>query len=218
MAISFSELYCTCKWDGSVLMCARPRAANLDIRSTITVATWNVLTLNATGAQCACWSDTRCHSQALLRHVLLVVVLHCWSRHVRFTLARIDHHVNGVALIKRRPLLDSLASWQGISGMLLLTRFIHRHGHITVVVTYAPTEDSTDVTKDIFYDQLERILRLVPVNDQLIVLGDLNATTGTDNLFWGSSGSLWFRCHLWRLCTSPVSLFVLRSGCVRLMV
>jgi len=37
------------------------------------------------------------------------------------------------------------------------------------------------VTKSRFYDQLEKTLRLVPVHDQLIVLGDLNATsTGTD--------------------------------------
>jgi len=45
---------------------------------------------------------------------------------------------------------------------------------------YAPTEDATDVAKDIFYDQLDKTLRLVPAHDQLVILGDLNDTTEVD--------------------------------------
>jgi len=106
------------------------------------------------------------------------VVLHWWIRHVCFTLAVIITWMvlhwlcNVVSWI--------LSSWQGISDRLLLAHFIHRHGHITVVLAYAPTDDSTDVTKDMFYDQLEKTLILVPVHDQLIVLVVLNATTGVD--------------------------------------
>jgi len=51
-----------------------------------------------------------------------------------------DRHVNSVALIVQRPQLDSLASWQGISNKLLLTRLINLHGHMTVVVVYVWAE------------------------------------------------------------------------------
>jgi len=128
-------------------MCPTPNAANLDLRSTLNVATCNVLMLKATGHVtgsqhlCASWNNARSHSQASLKNVSLVVVLYWWSRYVCFTLGG-DHHVNGIALIVRRPFSYFLKSWQGISERLFLARFVHIHGHITVVVAYAPTEDS----------------------------------------------------------------------------
>jgi len=49
-----------------------------------------------------------------------------------------------------------------------------------MVVTYAPTEDSPDEVKDDFYGQLDTTISSVRSHDTLLVLGDLNATTGKD--------------------------------------
>jgi len=62
-----------------------------------------------------------------------------------------------------------------VSDRILTARLTHRHGHLTIIVVYAPTEGSTDAEKDEFYSALEDVARSVPPHDQLIVAGDLNA-------------------------------------------
>ena len=71
-------------------------------------------------------------------------------------------------------------SWQAISSRILTARLLHKHGHLTVVVAYAPTEYSTMNSKDEFYITLESIVTSRPPHDQIVVLGNLNAATGAD--------------------------------------
>ena len=74
----------------------------------------------------------------------------------------------------------ALKSWSSTSSRLLTARLTHRKGHLSVVVAYAPTEKASDEDKDLFFDQLESAINCVPRHDQLILLGDFNAFTGTD--------------------------------------
>jgi len=48
-------------------------------------------------------------------------------------------HINGVALLLDRRLSGSLVSWIPISDRLLCARLVHKHGHLSVIVAYAPT-------------------------------------------------------------------------------
>jgi len=57
---------------------------------------------------------------------------------------------------------------------------------MTVIVTYAPTENASDEEKDMFYDQLTSSVSQVTPQDILIVLGDMNAVTGADRLAFNS--------------------------------
>jgi len=77
-------------------------------------------------------------------------------------------------------LAECLTEWSPISDRLLMARFSLRHGHLSVVVAYAPTEDSPNEVKDIFYGQLEATIASIRPHDTLLVLDDLYATTGTD--------------------------------------
>jgi len=90
-----------------------------------------------------------------------------------------DHHVNGVALIACPPFSNTLVSWQSISDRLLLARFAHKHGHLSIIVAYAPTDPSEDHDKDNFYNQLSAATQSIPPHDILIVIGDFNDTSGT---------------------------------------
>jgi len=90
-----------------------------------------------------------------------------------------EQHTNGVALIVRPPFDKALISWQPISDRLLVARFAHRHGHLTVMLAYAPTEPSEDSDKDNFYNQLSAATRSVPPHDILTILGDFNAVSGS---------------------------------------
>jgi len=70
-----------------------------------------------------------------------------------------------------------------ISDRLLLARFAHKHGHLSIIVVYAPTDPSEDHNKDNFYNQLSAATQSIPPRDILIVLGDFNASSGTyDNV------------------------------------
>jgi len=61
-----------------------------------------------------------------------------------------------------------------------MARLLHKHGHLTVVVVYAPTEDSSASSKDEFYTTLESVITFTRPHDQLVVLGDFSAVTGTN--------------------------------------
>ena len=79
-----------------------------------------------------------------------------------------------------KRLSRSLMSWQAVSSRILTARLLHKHGHLTVVVVYAPTEDSSASSKDEFYTTLESVITFTRPHDQLVVLGDFSAVTGTN--------------------------------------
>ena len=56
------------------------------------------------------------------------------------------------------------------SAAVLSATPLHQFGILSVLVSYAPTEDSPDEDKDLFYDQLESAIMSVPQHDQLILL------------------------------------------------
>ena len=51
-----------------------------------------------------------------------------------------QHH-HGVCLVLSPRTARSLKSWEPISDRLLTARLVHRHGHMTILVPYSPTED-----------------------------------------------------------------------------
>ena len=52
---------------------------------------------------------------------------------------------------------------------------------MTIIASYAPTEEAEEEEKDEFYEQLEEEIRTTPRHDVLMVIGDLNARVGEDN-------------------------------------
>ena len=86
----------------------------------------------------------------------------------------------------RGPFRQSLVSWTSVSDRILQARIAHRHGQLTVLVVYAPTEMASDSIKDSFYNELSTIIQSTSPHDNLIVLGDLSAVTGSANV--GVSG------------------------------
>ena len=84
-----------------------------------------------------------------------------------------------VALLLHRSIQHSLVFWTPVSDRLFQTRLTHQHAKLTVIVAYAPTEDSDNDVKDNFYNQLQSAVLSTPPHDQLVVLGDLNAVSGT---------------------------------------
>ena len=166
--------------DGVGSIRTRPSAPKTDLRIPIRIATWNVLTLNGTGYQVALVRE-------LKRYKIAIAGL---------TEARLsgsgehdvqDGHLlysggtekrNGVALVLRPPFNKALTMWHPLSDRLLYARLAHKHGHISIIVAYAPTNEATDSDKDRFHDELSTTTQTVPPHDKLLVIGDLNAVSG----------------------------------------
>ncbi|KAK2712175.1 hypothetical protein QYM36_011016 [Artemia franciscana] len=69
----------------------------------------------------------------------------------------------------------ALLSFTPISSHLLRARIDSKHGKITVLTCYAPTNEAEDEDKDDFYVVLSSELSSMPPHDYLIVLGDFKA-------------------------------------------
>jgi hypothetical protein len=133
------------------------KQCTLNIRVGLKVATWNVLTLNQTGFVTAlvltlplqkvslAGITEACLTGTDSTQVEGATVLHSGGQ----------QHVHGVALVVFPPLVANLTKWSPTSDRLLLARFSHSHGHLSVIVAYAPTENGDSDVKDAFHDQLE---------------------------------------------------------------
>ena len=94
---------------------------------------------------------------------------------------RLDgYHSEGVAIAVSRRLVSLVTEVTPVNERIMRLRIRHSLGVISVVSVYAPTEMSDAVDKDSFYSQLESVLDQCPRGDTLLVLGDFNASTGTD--------------------------------------
>ena len=67
-----------------------------------------------------------------------------------------------------------------VNEHIMTRRIRHSLGIISLVSVYAPTEASDLIVKDAFYATLVSVVDQCPRRDTLTVLGDLNASTGTD--------------------------------------
>jgi len=127
-----------------------------DLRNKVKIATWNTLTLAKPG-----------HQEVLIQELGRMHIDIAGITEARLTdsgCSIIDdytifhsggaQHVRGVALVITTALARSVQEWQPISDRLLLARLSHRDGSITLIVAYAPTEDSSQADKDDFYHQL----------------------------------------------------------------
>ena len=78
----------------------------------------------------------------------------------------------------RPPCNKSLTMWHPLSDRLLYARLVHRHGHISIIVAYALTNEAGDSDKELFYDELRASMQTVHTNDELLVIDDLYTVSG----------------------------------------
>lgn len=60
--------------------------------------------------------------------------------------------------------------------------------NITIICAHAPTEESTDEDKDLYYSQLEAAYDEAPAHDVKMILGDFNAKVGKEDVLWPTIG------------------------------
>ena len=68
-----------------------------------------------------------------------------------------------------------------LNSRLIKARLKGKQNNLTLIQCYAPTNDSEDDLKDNFYLRLQAEIEQVPMQDLIIIMGDLNAKVGADN-------------------------------------
>jgi hypothetical protein len=83
-------------------------------------------------------------------------------------------HKRIISVVKRVEFINDRMSYVILRGLWF---------HIIVLNVHAPTEDKTDDVKDGFYKELERIFDKFPKYHIKILLGELNAKVGREDIF-----------------------------------
>ena len=97
-----------------------------------------------------------------------------------------EHREHGVGFAVRNSLLKMVEPGDKGSERLLTLRLQTSDGPVTLVSAYAPTLTSTPEAKDEFYTNLSDIIKNIPRNKHLVLLGDFNARVGADHDSWPS--------------------------------
>ena len=162
------------------------RSSRFCLRRSCRVAAWNVLSLrdddhlpllsrelSRLGIAVAALSEVRRPKSG---EISVGGYTYYWS-------GRLDgYHSEGVAIAVSDRLTRMVVEAVPVNERMMRLRLKHSLGVISVVSVYAPTEVSSPSDKDAFYAQLESVLDGCPRRDTLLVMGDFNASTGTDRL------------------------------------
>ncbi|KAK2707601.1 hypothetical protein QYM36_015341 [Artemia franciscana] len=84
----------------------------------------------------------------------------------------------GMALSSRAK--KCLVDRELINERILCARFATSQAKLTVIVVYAPTNDTVDQTKDYFYRVLSNVVAIAHRHDIVTLCGDFNAKVGSD--------------------------------------
>ena len=101
----------------------------------------------------------------------------------------------GVGLAVTLQAKNSMVGEEYVSDRIMTARFQQTAGFMTIVVVYAPTDCTKDVSKkDNFYDDLNQVMAKIPRHDLVIVAGDMNAEIGQNKVGWERvRGTFWLR-------------------------
>jgi hypothetical protein len=82
-----------------------------------------------------------------------------------------------------RRIISAVKSVEIVNDRMSYIILRGRWFHISVLNVHAPTEDKTDDVEDSFYDEMEHIFDKFPKYHRKILLGDLNAKVGREDIF-----------------------------------
>ena len=90
-------------------------------------------------------------------------------------------HRQGVATIIKKETAENLVSYDCISSRLMTATFQWNTNEVTTFFTvYAPDSSYDDVEVDNFYDELQIEINRLPRKNNIVILGDFNASVGED--------------------------------------
>ncbi|KAL4091582.1 hypothetical protein QTP88_026249 [Uroleucon formosanum] len=146
---------------------------------------WNVRTMYAAGAMTTILS-------ALQRYLCEIVAMQeiRWTNvgNIKLRDATIlyscgQSYEYGVGFIVNNSILPFVKNFIPHSERIFTIQLECKWGDIAVINSHAPTENKEDQSKEEFYNQLERVYNSIPHSIRKIIIGDLNAKIGKEQIF-----------------------------------
>ena len=164
----------------------------------LTVAAWNVRTLTDRKNSGRAERRTALVTRELKRYGIDIAALsetrkldkgqlvEAKAGYTVFWSGRSKGRKSGVGFAIRTDLVSQLESLpQGINDRIMTMRLpLKENRYVTLISVYAPTMTNPDENKELFYQQLDEVIRKVPKQDKMILLGDFNARVGTSSELW----------------------------------
>ncbi|WP_353806118.1 endonuclease/exonuclease/phosphatase family protein, partial [Acinetobacter baumannii] len=169
------------------LLEANPPMTLFTTKAPTRIGTYNVRTMYETGKSAQVANEMRRY------RIDLLGISECrWNDSGRVTLASGEtviysgheeghSHTDGVAIMMSGRAAAALVEWLPVSPRVITARFNSKGRKVTVIQCYAPTNDSSEVVKNAFYDRLQSVLTELPRRDIKILMGDMNAKIGKNN-------------------------------------
>ena len=86
---------------------------------------------------------------------------------------------NGVAIMVNKRVGNAVLGRNLKNDRMISVHFQGKPFNITVIQVYAPTSSAEEVGVEQFYEDLQDLLELTPKKDVLFIIGDWNATIGS---------------------------------------
>ena len=94
---------------------------------------------------------------------------------------QVQAETGGVGIIISKEANKSLINIKRVTNRILIANF-QGNPVLTTIVTYAPCEYEDEIVKNIFYEQLRTTIESVPSHNCLIILSDMNARMGPEDV------------------------------------
>ena len=86
---------------------------------------------------------------------------------------------NGVAIIANKRVRNAVLGCNLKNDRMISVHFQGKPFNITVIQVYAPTSNAEEAEVERFYEDLQNFLELTPKKEVLFIIGDWNATIGS---------------------------------------
>jgi exonuclease III len=88
----------------------------------------------------------------------------------------------------RNEIKKSVLSFKPYNERLCKVRLKGKFNNLSIICTHAPTEEKPDEEKEKFYEDLQTAHNKIPKHDIVIILGDLNAKIGKEDVYQNTVG------------------------------
>lgn len=89
----------------------------------------------------------------------------------------------GVGFLIKDTIEEDVKYFGAQSERICSIRIKTRHKTISIINAHAPTEEKDEETKDEFYEILEEMVQKIPKTDLKLVIGDMNAKVGREEIY-----------------------------------